>query len=848
MTGLIAFFSFLLTFFTFFQAQADEWETYGTSRTPASTGYTCRIDSDCLDHLHNTLLNKQSPESVYSICEEVHNRNKNCCLNPSGCNAPYAEGSNLKENSYSFFQQHGGNATSCQLNNLSGLMSGLSQLQNNFCSNGKIHCQEMCKNKQEELRRVFKDCFSVEDRYSINHVLEKAKNPTSHHDCYKEVRNVAEIYKRQSRNQTALFKDHLKSQDIVDCSGIGKEKATSNLNSLAVNICQQAQKKKQEVEAKQIQTEITPQEVTTKPEAKLGSENLSSGPGNNQSGNEIEGSGGLGSEALLGTAGAAAGALALKKSLRKDNKGSSQNKGFENANLRTASKRARSQGNKGSSRTRNATRQNISSRGTERTTPTAGSGHLSGSKTKSSTSKPLQLAESRISVGKCPVHVPKIKSAVVFQSVMAPQIEPMNEQKHPPYDNYELVMGKRAGILVKLEKGFRENKSFSLNLYIRKKFYHSKCFHKPFSGNMIYNQLKDCGFSKRDLERDGYYKFLLFPMGKPIKKVPVTVVLASNTYHKNKNCRIGKNFRVSIVKTPKLKLGFARIDGGQRCSTNYNPSSQAKVREFVNSDEVKKYIPAMFPVSGISAEILLTENNRNSIPGSCNKRLADPANKRSTITIGMLRDISTLEEKRALGGYSKIFAIVPRSYFKFHNEPKTTRGLFLHPYRKELKLFSRMEFGPDIGRGSWNVAFVRDNAKNVGTVAHELAHSLGQEREFYKPQEQCRTFRGSNLEPCKDYKIPISLRAWFENGQLVFKLIRDKFSVVNNKGNITNRWIDRDTYQKTFAVLAEKGAIIPEDEYLYREKGAERSRVKKSSLKAIVSGFYYKRTDSFLVP
>ena len=103
LTGFIAFFSFLLTSFTFFQAQADEWETFGVPRTPASTGYTCQINSECLDHLHNTLLEKQSPESIYSFCEEAYNRNKNCCLNPSGCNAPYAEDSNLKENSYSFF-------------------------------------------------------------------------------------------------------------------------------------------------------------------------------------------------------------------------------------------------------------------------------------------------------------------------------------------------------------------------------------------------------------------------------------------------------------------------------------------------------------------------------------------------------------------------------------------------------------------------------------------------------------------------------------------------------------------------------------------------------------------------
>ena len=214
---------------------------------------------------------------------------------------------------------------------------------------------------------------------------------------------------------------------------------------------------------------------------------------------------------------------------------------------------------------------------------------------------------------------------------------------------------------------------------------------------MIYDQRKDCGFSKKDLERDGYYKFLPLPRGAEIEKIPVTVVLVPNTHYKNKNCRRGKKFHISIIKTPELKLGFTRIDSRQRCSTDYSLSSQTKVRGFVDSDEVKKYIPAMFPVPGISAESLPTANNNNPILGSCDDTLVDPNNKKSTITLGMLKDISTLEEKRALLGYSKIFAIVPRDYFKFHNEPSTTRGLFLH----FLFLFNLTSY-------SWGVKYPRE--------------------------------------------------------------------------------------------------------------------------------------------
>ena len=840
MTGFIAFFSFLLTFFTFFQAQADEWETFGTPRIPASTGYTCRIDSNCLDHLYNTLLNKQSPESIYSFCEEVHNRNKNCCLNPSDCNAPYAEGSNLKENSYSFFQQHGGNVTSCQLNNLSSLMSGLSQMQNGFCSNGKNHCREMCRNKLGELRRVFRDCFSVEDRYSINHVLEKAKNPTSNHDCYKEMNNVAEIYRRQSRNQRALFKDHLESQDIVDCAGIGREKATSNLNSLAVSICQQAQQKRQEIETTQRQEEVTPQEMTTKPEVKLGSENLSSGLGNNQSKNEVEGSGGLGSEALLGAAGATAGALALKKSLKKDNKGSSQGKGFENTNLKTISKKAHSQGDKNSSRTRNATRKNTTSRRTKKATSTAGSGHLSGSKTKPSTAKPLQLAESRISTGKCLVHVPEIKSTVMFQSVEAPQIEPMNEQEHPPYNNYDLVRGKRAGVLVELGRGFKENISFTLKLYVGKKLYRSKCHHTPLIGQMTNNEFTDCIFKKSDLDRDGYHKFFPFPLFKPVKNISVWIVLMPKSYQQNRKCWKGKHSGVSIIETPGLKLGFTGINGGRSCS-GYNPAPLEKVRSFVNSKEVKDYLPSMFPVPWIKAELLTMHNNKDYISGNCNNKKANPTDTSSIRTIvGTLRDIDTLERMRGLKGYSKIIAVTSKDYFDFHlnfHDKFSLVGFVLLPFRRE-SLNSEVLKG-----GSWNVAFVRDDQEDKGTVAHELAHTLGQGKDFYDSKEECQTFSGDKPNSCTDYKIPRGLNAWIK-----FRFIKNKSSILSDISGIKKLWIDRDSYQKIFFALSEVGDVVPEGINLYRVNNSQNLKDRKLSLRALISGFYYSKDDSFLLP
>ena len=56
----------------------------------------------------------------------------------------------------------------------------------------------------------------------------------------------------------------------------------------------------------------------------------------------------------------------------------------------------------------------------------------------------LMLAQANSRSGNCPVSMPRIKSAVVFQSVEAPQIEPMRAQAKFPYNNYDLVMGKAS--------------------------------------------------------------------------------------------------------------------------------------------------------------------------------------------------------------------------------------------------------------------------------------------------------------------------------------------------------------------------------------------------------------------
>ena len=163
--------------------------------------------------------------------------------------------------------------------------------------------------------------------------------------------------------------------------------------------------------------------------------------------------------------------------------------------------------------------------------------------------------------------------------------------------------------------------------------------------------------------------------------------------------------------------------------------------------------------------------------------------------------------------------------------------------------------------GSWNVSFIKDYTMDInnnlvdivngGTVAHELAHTLGQGRELYESNEICQQFIGSPLEYCTDYKIPRALDTWTEDNRRIWRFLENKKSIMNERrGDIDNQWIDRDTYQKTFSALSKFGAVISSREELYNRSivRSDYQKRKDRNLKAVVSGFYYEKEESFIIP
>ncbi len=368
--------------------------------------------------------------------------------------------------------------------------------------------------------------------------------------------------------------------------------------------------------------------------------------------------------------------------------------------------------------------------------------------------------------------MPEIQFAIVFQSVEAPQIEPMKSQANFPYDNYDLVRGKPAGVLVHINKSNMSwNAEFGLSLYINGEAdWRHNCFHQP-DRVMESGQENLCDFNLSDLESLGYSKFFPLPMREaflyqPLKNLSVQVRLYPSGYENYPPCSRESSFRVNVVKTTVLSIGWTRLFAGGSCKA-YNPVSIQKVRDFVDSDEID-YIFSMFPISMIRSYALKYTSGEKSydyIKSSCN---AEPAQNREDITKGLLWDVWNLENFRSRFHYHKIFAVVPDDYFIFNKkvdrEGEPVAGTVIRPKWEVLDMedYANFNWVSDFFGGSWNVAFVREDQVDQGTVAHELAHTLGQGREFYEtetgPIEYCRRFKGMPFEACHKYQIPRSLR------------------------------------------------------------------------------------------
>ena len=520
-------------------------------------------------------------------------------------------------------------------------------------------------------------------------------------------------------------------------------------------------------------------------------------------------------------------------------------------------------------------------------------------------------------MSECP-SLPKITATMVYQSVQAPQIEPRNQQvfegdpSHPSFDSYDLVANKPAVVLLSLKppENIKEDGEYKISLKVNDgeaitepAVRCSKVFNKielstgdhDFSVSERKCKLKNRHFrtiikrvkkKKEYMERAGETDihnlniFVEIPTKykgdlRSITK-NLSVFIASQ---ENPSCiSEPKEISVTIRKTSPLHLDFVNLaydeKKGAYCKKNIEVSDYDIINQFANSKEVNEYLPIMYPIGekqvssgvitdpiyslcsdtdhpnvratrGVLFDVLSAQVVSNWHYINNNLHLLDIFEETGKHPIPL-----TKEGFDALN--SKLIVIVSKKYMEYH-KLKDTAGFIVRPEIRDNELI-----------GSWNVAFVseetledelaRGKDKAQGIVLHEVAHTLGQGKEYYAeidktdpekkplPDDQqihwCSKFF-EKQEPCHKYKIFGGLMASFKDR--IWRFVNDKTPFMNNEQTtIDNLGIDRETFQKLFQTL--------HHENLDPTSSREQELIQKSLERAPVvslSGLYDKKTGQF---
>ena len=866
--------------------------------------YICQVNHECLDYLHNKLLNKESSESIYQICKDYHKKTENCCANPMSCNETYAENTSQDLNNVSshLVQQAGSHPLSCHLNNLSTLINALADSQSAVCEVSIENCNFYCENELNHFKKKFRECFFIQYPHTINSVLRQAQRSLGNPECWKEIKEVTDKYKKQSLNQRSLFQEDIKAKDIIDCNSIEKSANRQNLNNLALNVCSQAQiqqeterQQKPQRETKQIQT---PKET---PSLSPGTASLRFGAGAGITLGIID------PEDIKQDTGT------IKPLNSSDERLKKLNQEIKNPSLAESSYKKKNnpqitkkiskskqphtplaqRGNtsqhlqsptKNHSKTKKANRVTLKNKIPFAMKGADSSHKVDHTKTNPKNLQTTQAGNTNLS-GKCETAMPEIESAIVYQSVEAPQIEPQHliENIEDIYKDYDLVQGKPAAVLVKLNLPEQLEKPYSIGLQVNNKRMNTRCtnhFTKKIEKDRKLRfkesncQLEEEGIferlqriAKRKKGQDIYY-FIEIPTQDEISSRSEKQEVSVSIKDQNQNSCSSKNFFVFMKKTDKLHLDFISIEYDNKeenktCKQNEvsDPNIQEK---FANSDEVKKYLPMMYPIrEDYFSSKAITHENLKSL--KCDNTEHD---KIDDVSIGLLFDVFTADIK-ALSNYldnwdgvpsqtkegyyllnRKLVVIVSRNYMKFHGL-EDTNGFFIAP-------FSIEETGE--GSGSWNVAFVVDDTLqnkdaisedlSQGIVLHELAHALGQAKEYYPTIQKdtkavlqdddrewfCK-FPGKARDLCHKHRIFGGFQANF-NLEAPWMFLNNKVPFMNNaKITLPYMWIDRKTYQKLFKTLHNESL----------DPSSSRSQGLKKHLSPVVSlaGVYDKQKGKF---
>ena len=863
--------------FLFFPSLALSENSYRVPTQTEDSSYTCKIGNDCLNEIHNNFLDQNSGSSIYQSCRRTYQKSRECCINPSRCNEDFGrEASQMLRQAISDISQLCRSHTS--------LAGSFSQAQNLICREGVNHCKKSCKKKLQEFKQKFRECFSIPQSLSISDVLEKAQGISNESDCYQEMIGVADKYRNQSLNQSS-FRDDLRSEDIVHCGEIQQAKVGGHFQTLVLNVCHPAQNQKREEQVKadranQLkpapleQAEAGSGQINSKQPAEqklYGIEEWEKGQEeikqeyeaifgmNSRKDQELRS--GLAQEAqkkyqkgsdkaqhLLG-AGALTGAgIGLAKSL--NNKETAKSgMGFQKSQTQSLTEFPTSRPNKSKK-----------PKGFFKKTWYKGKSIATAGFTAITSKIPfIQSAKKKQAE-----ELKKIREAVtlrqmVYQSVEAPQIEPLKEQEFqkdpdkPVFTSYDLVRGKSAGVLISINKDknkkhdiFRE---FKLQMKIGGHQINTKCLNdwELFPIPAIFQSLRKpqkkqpdpsaCFFAMDFLQDYNplVSLFIELPMSGFLSiakdDVPIKVDLLDV---KSDEIISSVDFKVNVIETRPISIGVVGIKlkckvNGQMKDLSTNIST---IKRFLNSDEVKEYLPYIFPIAEPeklediieplkkkhiykqNLDKFLTSNQFKSlealqeedmifIQGSCNKQewFADAYTK-GIDSIFLL--LQTLLERSSK---NRLVIVAEEKYMNYHKLREKRIVGFVQ------KAFEGWKFFSDHSGLQYRIALISGNyVEHSGVLLHELGHTFDQLKEFYEDDSKCQKFNSKkndrNIKDCNTYQVGRGLKGKIGGS---FEWVKDRYGIMNAESDIKemslytyDKWISRETYQKAFAFLKKK--------------------------------------------
>ena len=807
----------LLTLSSLQEAYGNYSSTY-TKKARIEKALTCNLNIKCLKDI-KTSLKQNAKEGIYNLCKVKEEQAKTCC--GGGVCASDSDSKKTKD----FFSSIG---TPKTMDECSHYLNQFTKSNDSMCSLERGNCSRLCGYSVTKLKNKILKCFSLQKGDLTDFIKEASKGTSA---CSKTIASISKQYKKLTLNKRTYLSSKSSDKELTKCRDLRPKALSEIKNSKALPF-------------------LNCREDIKKAELKQKEQDLSSSLYGNKDGGSSKKLKTLPSKEEREPA-------IIKKfhSLNESEKRDfMQNKyphltraeqktirdSDEIMNWTREDDIKRTKENKAEEEEREYNK--LSSRAKRML---AGAVALGGA----GINKVAGLVSGDAKAQTCPVS-PKIQSAIVYQSVEAPQIETMSNQElqqdpnNPVFKSYDLVMGKPAGVLIKLDKSemdATEEFEIEMSLRINEKVISvtSSCFHESLNGNaMKKGDETSCSFTRKEFHRPKLNKFIPLPMDEaPLnnhhgKDAEVTLSLyPKNT--KKLSCDKEKKFLVNIKRTPDLKLGFTGIHSKSACKGKYTHS--LKVQMFEESKEVSEYIPSVFPVTKI------TSATSTSILGTCDNTYALEHTR--TFYSGLLRDVDALAIKRHSEKFDKIIAVVPESYITFHLKRTDIAGFVVRPRQQGVRReFLFFNWGSTALAGNWNVAFIKDSLFNInrGIIAHELAHTLGQGKEHYFRQdklgkpiiEQCKVFNGSKTIDCYTHKISRGLHALINKSTRVpqLKFVKNRWGIMNNRGNINKQWIDRDTHQKIFSTLLNFGAIIKQKGNLFR--------LGESDRKVVISGFY----------